>query len=155
MGQERNLYKYYSKIMAWNKTQWAKAREKQTQADNAWAYFRALRFWNIDSQWCMPLLWALGRQRQINLCKFEASLVYRASSRTARTFTQRNPVLKTKKIWNTCTDFTSWTALTAKPQLKSKIWTILISLGAHKELQIWEYCFSLVYLGYRSSIKYL
>ena len=29
----------------------------------------------------------------VNLCEFETSLVYRASSRTART-TQRNPVLK-------------------------------------------------------------
>ena len=33
----------------------------------------------------------LRRQRQAELCEFEASLVYRASSRTART-TQRNPV---------------------------------------------------------------
>jgi hypothetical protein len=35
-----------------------------------------------------------GRGRQIS--EFEASLVYRVSSRTART-TQRNPVLKKKK----------------------------------------------------------
>jgi hypothetical protein len=35
---------------------------------------------------------ALGRQRQEDLCEFEASLVYRVSSRTARA-TQRNPVL--------------------------------------------------------------
>jgi hypothetical protein len=35
-----------------------------------------------------------GRGRQIS--EFEASLVYRASSRTART-TQRNPVLKNQK----------------------------------------------------------
>jgi hypothetical protein len=27
---------------------------------------------------------ALGRQRQMDLCEFEASLVYKASSRTAR-----------------------------------------------------------------------
>jgi hypothetical protein len=32
---------------------------------------------------------ALGRQRQADLCKFKASLVYKASSRTARA-TQRN-----------------------------------------------------------------
>ena len=42
----------------------------------------------------MPLIPALGRQRQEDLCEFEASLVYKASSRTARTVTQRNPVSK-------------------------------------------------------------
>ena len=36
---------------------------------------------------------SIGRQRQADLCEFEASLVYRASSRTARA-TQRNPVSK-------------------------------------------------------------
>ena len=35
----------------------------------------------------------LGRQKQADLCEFEASLDYRASSRTARA-TQRNPVSK-------------------------------------------------------------
>jgi len=35
------------------------------------------------------------RQRQEDFCEFEASLVYRASSRTVRA-TQRNPVWKTK-----------------------------------------------------------
>ena len=34
---------------------------------------------------------ALGRQRQEDLCEFEASLAYRISCRTARA-TQRNPV---------------------------------------------------------------
>jgi hypothetical protein len=38
-----------------------------------------------------------GRGRQIS--EFEASLVYRVSSRTARA-TQRNPVLKTNKQTN-------------------------------------------------------
>jgi hypothetical protein len=38
--------------------------------------------------WCMPLITALGRQRQAD---FEASLVYKVSSRTARAI-QRNPV---------------------------------------------------------------
>ena len=33
---------------------------------------------------CTPLIPALGRQRQADLCEFEASLVYRESSRTAR-----------------------------------------------------------------------
>jgi hypothetical protein len=40
----------------------------------------------------MPLILALGRQRQVNLCEFEASLVYKKSSRTARAVTQRNLV---------------------------------------------------------------
>jgi hypothetical protein len=38
---------------------------------------------------------ALGRQRQVDLHEFEASLVYKVSSRTARG-AQRNPVLKKK-----------------------------------------------------------
>jgi hypothetical protein len=40
-----------------------------------------------------PLTSALGRQRQAYPCEFEASLVYRLSSRTARAI-QRNPVSK-------------------------------------------------------------
>jgi hypothetical protein len=36
---------------------------------------------------------ALRKQRQADLCEFEASLVYRVSSRTAKV-TQRNPVSK-------------------------------------------------------------
>ena len=36
----------------------------------------------------------LRRQTQTDLREFEASLVYRAGSRTARTVTQRNPVSK-------------------------------------------------------------
>ena len=32
----------------------------------------------------MPLIPALGRQRQVDLCESENSLVYRVSSRTAR-----------------------------------------------------------------------
>ena len=43
--------------------------------------------------WHTPLIPALGRPRQADLCEFEASLVYRVSSRTARD-TQRNPVSK-------------------------------------------------------------
>ena len=41
---------------------------------------------------------ALGRQKQINLCELKASLVYKASSRTARAVTQKNPVLGGKKF---------------------------------------------------------
>jgi hypothetical protein len=44
----------------------------------------------------MPLVLALGRQRQEDLCEFKASLVYRASSRIARA-TQRNPVFLSVK----------------------------------------------------------
>ena len=40
----------------------------------------------------MPLISALWRQRQVDLHEFEVSLVYKASFRTARTVTQRNPV---------------------------------------------------------------
>jgi hypothetical protein len=42
--------------------------------------------------WRTPVIPALGRQRQW-ISEFEASLVYRVSSRTARAI-QRNPVLK-------------------------------------------------------------
>jgi hypothetical protein len=44
----------------------------------------------------MPLIPALGRKRQVD---FEASLVYRVSSRTARA-TKRNPVWKNQKNKN-------------------------------------------------------
>ena len=40
---------------------------------------------------------ALRKQREVDLCEFKASLVYRASSKTARV-TQRNPVLKNKDL---------------------------------------------------------
>ena len=42
----------------------------------------------------MPLIPEFGRQRQMDLCEFEASLVCRASFRIARA-TQRNPVSNT------------------------------------------------------------
>jgi hypothetical protein len=44
----------------------------------------------------MSLIPALRRERQADLCDFEASLVYRVNSRTSRG-TQRNPVLKNKQ----------------------------------------------------------
>ena len=40
----------------------------------------------------MPLISALWRKRQADLCEFEASLVYRVRFGTARAVTQRNPV---------------------------------------------------------------
>ena len=45
--------------------------------------------------WCTPLIPEFRRQRQVGL-RFEVSLVYRASPRTARA-NQRNPVLKNSK----------------------------------------------------------
>ena len=47
----------------------------------------------------MPLIPVRGRQRQVELYEFEASLVSGRSSRTART-RQRNPVLKNKTQTN-------------------------------------------------------
>jgi hypothetical protein len=53
---------------------------------------------NLAEQWWRtPLIPALEKQRQANFSEIEASLVYRASSRTARA-TQRNPVSKNQKI---------------------------------------------------------
>ena len=46
--------------------------------------------------WRRPLILALGRQRQVDLCEFKASLVYRASSRTAEA-TGRPCLEKTEK----------------------------------------------------------
>ena len=42
----------------------------------------------------MSLTPAFRRQRQPDLCEFEASLVYKVSFRTARAVTQSNPVYK-------------------------------------------------------------
>ena len=42
------------------------------------------------------LIPALGRQRQVNLCEFKASQVYKVSSKIVRAI-QRNPVLKKPK----------------------------------------------------------
>jgi hypothetical protein len=46
--------------------------------------------------WCTPLIPALGRQRQVDLCEFEASLLYKVSYRTARA-TQKNQKERKKK----------------------------------------------------------
>ena len=40
------------------------------------------------------LIPALGRQRQVDVCEFKASLVYKMGPRTARAVTQGNPVSK-------------------------------------------------------------
>ena len=38
-----------------------------------------------------------NKQKQVDLSEFEASMVYKVSSRTVRTVTQRNSVLKNKQ----------------------------------------------------------
>jgi hypothetical protein len=45
----------------------------------------------------MTLIPALGRQRQADLCEFEASLVYRESSRTPRAKTEKPCLGKIKR----------------------------------------------------------
>jgi hypothetical protein len=45
--------------------------------------------------WHIPLISALRRQRQADICEFEGSLIYRVSSKSARG-THRNPVSKRK-----------------------------------------------------------
>ena len=47
----------------------------------------------------MPLIPALGRQRQVDLCEFDASLVYRGSFSISRAVTQRKPYLEKKIIY--------------------------------------------------------
>jgi hypothetical protein len=56
--------------------------------------------WKVVAHTLTP---TLRMQRQLGLCEFEASLVYRVSSRTAST-TQRNPVSKKKKRPKTTAD---------------------------------------------------
>jgi hypothetical protein len=48
------------------------------------------------TRWARPLLPALGRQRQMDLCEFQTSMVYGTVSVTARA-TQRNFVLKRQR----------------------------------------------------------
>ena len=50
--------------------------------------------WYARWWWHTPLIPALRRQRQVDLCELEASLVYKESSRTARAITQRGHVSK-------------------------------------------------------------
>jgi hypothetical protein len=45
-----------------------------------------------------PLIPVLRRQRQVDLCEFKASLVYKANPGQPRLITQRNPVSKNKQI---------------------------------------------------------
>jgi len=51
-------------------------------------------------RWCMPLIPALGRQRQVGLGEFEVSMVYRVSPKTARPLLQiEKPCLQKRKIY--------------------------------------------------------
>ena len=47
----------------------------------------------------MPLIPAHRRQRQVGLCEFEASLVYRASYRTGSKAAEKPFLRKLKKMW--------------------------------------------------------
>jgi hypothetical protein len=47
--------------------------------------------------WHMPLTPALGRQGQVNLCELQVRLVYKVSSKTVKTVTHRNSLLKKLK----------------------------------------------------------
>ena len=55
----------------------------------------------VGRWWRTPLIRALRSQRQADLCEFEASLIYRASSRTGSKATEK-PRLKKSKIEKTC-----------------------------------------------------
>lgn len=46
--------------------------------------------------WCTPLIPVFRKKRLVDICEFEASLVYKGRSSIARA-TQRNPVLKKPK----------------------------------------------------------
>jgi hypothetical protein len=48
-------------------------------------------------RWHMPLIPALGRQRQVDLSESKASLVYNMSSRTPRTLRRKKSCLKKTK----------------------------------------------------------
>ena len=58
----------------------------------------------------MPFVPSLGRQRQADLCEFEASLVYKASSRTGpkaieKPRLEKNKTSKQTKVINTAEDW--------------------------------------------------
>lgn len=52
-------------------------------------YYVVFLFENFARQWwLMPLIPAVGRQRQVGYCEFEDSLVYKESSSVARAVRQ-------------------------------------------------------------------
>jgi hypothetical protein len=74
---------------------------KLTEGEKLWRAEVRLRNYNPGligefkswALWLTPLIPALRRQRQADLCEFKASLVCRASSRTSRATQRGNPVL--------------------------------------------------------------
>lgn len=52
---------------------------------------------SLGQWWCMPLLPVLGRQNQMGLCEFKASLLYRSSPGQPGLVTMRKPCLKAKE----------------------------------------------------------
>jgi hypothetical protein len=59
----------------------------------------AIRRFKIAEQWwCMPLIPALRRQRQEDLCELEISLVYRVSSRMVKAILEDTE--KYRLIWD-------------------------------------------------------
>ena len=59
---------------------------------------RGLQSGMVVHTWLSP---AFRRKRQVDLWEYEASLVYKVSSRTARVVTQRNSVSKKQKTKRT------------------------------------------------------
>jgi hypothetical protein len=89
--------------------------------------------------WCTPLIPALRRQRQVYLCEFEASLIYRVSSRTVSAI-QRNSVSDKKdyvhriylfKIYFMCLDVLPWLSvyhMCAVPMEARRVLDLLVFL---------------------------
>jgi hypothetical protein len=62
--------------------------EEGSEVDTSLSYIKRPHQDRDARQWRTPLIPALRRQRQGDLCEFEARLVYRASSRAI----ERNPI---------------------------------------------------------------
>jgi hypothetical protein len=72
----------------------------------------------------MPLISALGRQRQVDLCGFKASLVYKASSRKHQIFSREGgpwgvPQSLSSLLALSCVTFGGWSNLSGPPFLTS------------------------------------
>lgn len=70
-------------------------------------------------QCCTPLIPALGRQRPLDLCEFEVSLIYTASSRTARV-TWRPSENKMNKDKSCLTSWEKWLSPSGEGRLAVK-----------------------------------